>query len=386
MDYALQLFSNFTYALDQANGDQFEQFDDRVVWGGDLTWTQPFVVAGRSSTWRVGAELRSDDIAPVGLYLTTARERRVTVREDDVEQTLVGLWTGLETRWTESFRTEIGARWDAIDYEVASSLAANSGSGSDDIVSPKLSMVFGPFRETEFFAAAGRGYHANAIRGATITVDPADGVTPVEAVDALVAADGLEVGVRTALIPRTQLSLALWQLEVDSELLFVGDGGATEPSRPSRRRGVEIGVYARPAAGWIVDADFAWSEPRFRDDDPAGDRIPGAVERVASIGVTYDADGDWFGGARLRYLGPAALIEDNSVRAPDSTLVNVEGGRRFGERLRVKLGVYNLFDSDASDIQYYYESQLPGEAAPVADIHLHPVEPRTLRLTLEMTM
>jgi hypothetical protein len=386
MDYELQLYSNFTYALDQQDGDQFEQFDDRRVWGGGVTWTQPFAAAGRDWTWRAGAEVRSDDIAPVGLYLTTARERRETVREDDVRQTLVGLWTGLETRWTGRFRTEIGARFDAMDYAVSSSLAANSGSGSDDIVSPKLSMVFGPFRETEFFAAAGRGYHANDIRGATITVDPADGVTPVEAVDPLVAADGMEVGLRTALIPRAQLSLALWQLEVDSELLFVGDGGATEPSRPSRRRGVEVGLYARPLDGWIVDADFAWSKPRFRDDDPAGDRVPGAVERVASVGVTYDAGGAWFGGTRLRYLGPAALIEDGSVRAPHSTLVNVEGGRRFGERLRVKVGVYNLLDSDASDIQYYYESRLPGEAAPVEDIHLHPVEPRTLRLTVEMTM
>ena len=39
--------------------------------------------------------------------------------------------------------------------------------------------------------------------------------------------------------------------------------------------------------------------------------------------------------------------------------------------------MFNLFDRKVNDIQYFYESQLPGEAAPVADRHVHPAEPRT---------
>jgi outer membrane receptor protein involved in Fe transport len=338
---------------------------------------------GRELTWRTGAELRHDDIAPVGLYLTAARERHATVREDEVRQTLTGLWTGLETRWTSKIRTEIGARYDVLAYDVASDLSPNSGSGRDGLFSPKLSAAFGPWRDTEFFLAAGRGFHSNDVRGAAIAVDPMDGVTPVERVSPLVAADGYEVGLRTAALPRSQLSAALWQLDIDSELLFVGDGGATEATRPSRRRGIEIGWFARPVEGVIVDADLAWSQPRFRDRDPSGRRIPGAVERVASVGVALDAGREWFGGMRLRYLGPSALVEDNGVRAPGSVLLNLEAGRRFGERLEVRLGLYNALDRRASDIRYYYESQLPGEPGPVADIHFHPVEPRTLRLSVE---
>jgi hypothetical protein len=36
-----------------------------------------------------------------------------------------------------------------------------------------------------------------------------------------------------------------------------------------------------------------------------------------------------------------------------------------------------------NDITYFYESQLPGEAAAVENRHFHPVEPRTLRMTIE---
>ncbi|MGD9597506.1 MAG: TonB-dependent receptor [Steroidobacteraceae bacterium] len=382
IDYRLQLYSNFTYALDPANGDQFEQFDDRRVYGGTLAWSQPFAFGAGGSVWRVGADIRVDDISPVGLYLTTARERRETIREDRVEQTLASAWTAVATQWTPWLRSELGVRADRLGYDVASDRAANSGSGHDTLASPKGSLAIGPWRDTEFFVAAGRGFHSNDVRGATITVDPVDGVTPVDRVTPLARADGSEIGLRTAIVPRTQLSVALWRLDLDSELLFVGDGGTTEATRPSRRVGVELGVYSRPRDWLIVDADYAVSKARFRDHDPAGDRIPGAVEHVASLGVTLQTPAGWFGGARLRYLGPAALLEDDSVRSPGSTLVNLEAGRRLGDRWRITLQLYNAFDRKVNDITYYYESRLPGEAAPVEDVHFHPAEPRTLRGTV----
>jgi hypothetical protein len=63
--------------------------------------------------------------------------------------------------------------------------------------------------------------------------------------------------------------------------------------------------------------------------------------------------------------------------------VNLEVGRKFGKRFSASLAMYNVLDSRDNDITYFYESRLPGESAPVADRHFHPVEPRTLRLTLE---
>ena len=69
------------------------------------------------------------------------------------------------------------------------------------------------------------------------------------------------------------------------------------------------------------------------------------------------------------------------MRSDPTTVVNLEMGYRFGKRFSVSLAAYNLFDSDDNDITYFYESQLPGEGAPVEDRHFHPVEPRTLRLT-----
>jgi hypothetical protein len=246
-------------------------------------------------------------------------------------------------------------------------------------------VVLGPWRETEYFVNAGRGFHSNDARGTTIRVDPTDGVTPVDRVDPLVAATGAEVGFRSGVVPGLQLYGALWGLDLDSELLFVGDGGITEPSRESRRWGVELGAFWTPLAWLILDFDYAWSRARFRGNDPAGDYIPGAVEDVASLGIAVNRDDGWFGGARVRYLGEAPLIEDDSVRSDSTLLVNVETGYRFNRHWSAFLTVFNLFDAEDNDITYFYESRLPGEATPVEDIHFHPVEPRTLRATVTVS-
>jgi outer membrane receptor protein involved in Fe transport len=382
VDYSLDLISNFSYFIDTENGDQFQQVDDRRVYGGDGSLKRTFVALGAQQELTTGVQVRHDDIEQVGLYRTIARERFATVREDAVRQTSYSLYAGVSSKWTDYVRTMLGARADRFEFDVNAGLAANAGRASDSIVSPKLALVLGPWSKTELFVNVGKGFHSNDARGTTISVDPTDGETPAERVDPLVDALGFDVGVRTAVLPNTQVSVSLWRLTLDSELLFIGDAGTTEASRASERQGVEASVIWNPVKWLILDADLAWSHSRFDDFDPAGDRIPGAVESVASVGLAIDHPSGWFGGARFRHFGEAPLIEDDSVRSNPTTLVNVELGFRFFERYKLSAAVYNVFDRKDSDITYFYESQLPSEAQPVEDIHFHPVEPRTVRLTL----
>jgi hypothetical protein len=140
---------------------------------------------------------------------------------------------------------------------------------------------------------------------------------------------------------------------------------------PSRKRQV----------AWLsVDADAALSRGRFRDEAPEGARIPGSIERTLSAGVAVDDLGPWFGSLRLRYFGPRPLIEDGSIESRSSSLLNGRLGRNFANGLSLTLEVFNLLDERASDIDYFYESRLRGEPAPVADLHFHPAEKRSFRL------
>ena len=77
------------------------------------------------------------------------------------------------------------------------------------------------------------------------------------------------------------------------------------------------------------------------------------------------------------------MIEDNSQKSNATTLAYLRVGHKITKDVKVALDVFNLFDRKASDIDYYYASRLAGEAAGgVNDIHFHPVEPRSFRVTL----
>lgn len=384
--YELNLFSNFTYFLDNpVDGDQFEQADDRSYAGGRLGYERHGQLLGRHIHHRLGAELRYDNIGNVGLYKTVRRQRLSTVREDAVQQTAVGLHYGNTVNWTPWLRSIAGIRFDRYDFKVRSDNPANSGSADDTLASPKLSLVFGPWRRTELFFNAGQGFHSNDARGTTATLDPNTG-DPVEPVDPLVRGRGAEIGLQTRLAPQLQTALTFWGLKLDSELLYIGDAGNTEASRPSQRSGIELANYWTPADGVILDADIALSRARFDDDDPdgIGREIPSAIERTASVGLVINDYRKFFGGARLRYFGSRPLIEDNSVRSSSSLLVNLRAGYAFTPRAKLAVDVFNLFDREVSDIDYFYESQLQGEAAPVEDIHFHPAEPRAVRASLSL--
>jgi outer membrane receptor protein involved in Fe transport len=280
----------------------------------------------------------------------------------------------------------LGLRADNARFDVDSlSLAANSGRARDTMVSPKFSLVLGPWAKTEFFFNAGRGFHSNDARGTTATVDPRSG-DPVDKVPGLVASRGMELGARTEWIRGLQSSLALWKLDFDSELVYVGDAGATEPNRPSKRRGIEWNNRWIPAPWLLVDADLAWTHARFADAEPAGDRIPNGVDRVGSVALTLRELGPWSASLQWRYLGSGPLVEDNSVRSNPSSTFNLRVSRKLWRNSELTLDVFNLFDRKVNDIEYFYGSRLPAEAAAVADKHVHPAEPRTVRVTLRFTL
>lgn len=380
----LDLFSNFTYFLDDPeNGDQFEQAERRTAAGGRVTYRRLGHVFGRHAESAVGVQIRSDWLDPVGLYHTVSRRRLSTTREDQVGQTMAGVYAQTEIEWTRLVRTTLGLRTDTYRFDVTSDNSLNSGTGSNALVSPKFGAVFGPWAGTELYANAGGGFHSNDARGAAIRVDPLSG-EPADRVTPLVRAKGAEIGLRTVRLRGVQSTLALWYLGLDSELLFVGDAGTTEAGRPSRRVGVEWGTYARLKPWLVVDGDLAISRARFTDDDLVGDSIPGALDRVISGGVTVEPRQRLFGSIRVRHFGPRPLIEDASVKSTSTTLWNGELGYRLSSKSRVIAEGFNLFNADVSEIDYFYRSRLPGEPADgVDDIHLHPVIPRSARVVLQ---
>ncbi len=394
--YNLDLWSNFTFFLDDAtHGDQFHQADRRVVYGLRPTLTWGGTLGGAESVTRAGLQMRYDSI-DVTLTSTENRDFVSLTRQDNVGEGTTGVFVDNSTQWTSWFRSVLGLRFDYFTYSDTSNIPENSGQTTANIASPKLALVFGPWSKTEYFVDAGFGFHSNDARGVFTVIDPKSG-DAVEPVTPLVRTKGAEIGVRTEIIPKVQTSLALWILTQESELLFVGDAGTVEPSRASRREGIEWITSYRPLKWLLFDFELSLAKARFTSTDPldpaAGPYIPGAIPVTAHFGAAIENLGPWSGAVEVRYFSAYPLIEDDSVRSNPSTLVNLRGGYQFDKTWKLQLDVLNLFNSSSNDITYYYAScppnQIGSAGCPVGgggqgvnDIHFHPTEPRQFRLTL----
>ncbi len=491
--YDLNLFSDFTYYLtDFQKGDQFEQRDRRWVGGLDAHHTVFGTWLGRKMANTFGLQLRNDWIDN-GLYRTENRVRTTktdyyatgitfypttsatlptcitttgtititlpngtatpttttvpnttcpilpaTTERDNFTDTMTSFYWENKTQWADKFRTVVGLRGDWEYFDVTSLAysaavnAANSGTASKFLPSPKLSLIFGPWFKTEFYAQGGFSFHSNDGRGTTQTVEPISPDnpypnTPVAKIPALIPTKGAEVGVRTAAIPHLQSTLSLWYLHSASELQQSGDTGDTVASpQSSNRYGVEWANYYTPLDHLAIDFDLANSTALFTTVDsddaaqsivngivttsyvngsgntvtnsfadgvlqsgPGGKRVPEAVGLVISSGITLHDYRGFSSSLRLRYFGPRDLTSDGIYRSQTTALLNGEVAYDFNEKWRISGEFLNLLNRRDHDIDYAYTSQITPTAMPTAtpaftDV-FHPVEPFQVRFGLERT-
>ncbi|MDP5131718.1 MAG: TonB-dependent receptor [Paraglaciecola sp.] len=378
----LDLWSNFTYFLaDPVNGDQFEQTDSRTIYGGEISRNWHRDIGSIAAEYVVGVQTRIDDIAEVGLYNTQARQRLNTVREDAVLQRSIGLFNQNTFALTEQWLLHIGARYDVMRARVDSNEEANSGKSSEGIVSFKGGLSYQMSPNWQSYFNVGQGFHSNDARGTTATRVPQTDEA-VEPVDFLVRSNGAELGIRYFDSVTFNASAALWYLDMDSELLYVGDAGTNEPSRASRRYGLEIAAYYWLNNSWSIDTELALTRSRFTEEaTDEGEYIDGSLPMVFSMGLIYKADDVWQTSLRLRHFGKRTLDSFNEQRSASSTVLN--GNLKYNlSNWRVSIDLLNILNSKASDIEYFYASRLNNEAAEgIEDRHIHPMEPRTVRIS-----
>jgi len=424
--YDLDLFSNFTYFLvDPVHGDQFEQQDRRWVAGFDAHHTAFGQWAGRKVESTVGLQLRNDWIHN-GLYATENRVRMeksdyntsdatpptlpATRERDCFTDTIIGFYAENKIQWADKFRSVVAVRGDDQKFVVhslaysAAVNAANSGSASKFLPSPKLNLIFGPWANTEFYAQGGFSFHSNDGRGTTQTVEPISvdnpyPNTPSEKIPPLVQTKGGEIGARTVAVPHLQSTVSLWYLRSNSELQQSGDTGGTSASaQPSNRYGIEWANYYMPREHLAFDFDLANSKALFTEIDPddaapnstGGKRVPEAVGVVISSGITLHDYAGISSSLRLRYFGSRDLTSDGIFRSNQTVMLNGELGYQIKKKWRVSAEFLNMLDRDDSDIDYAYESRVtPGLTSAGTPIGAaaftrvaHPVEPFQVRFGL----
>ena len=367
--YDWHMQSNPTYDA------QINQFDRRTTAGGRFNRT---LIDTIDLGLNVGAEFRYDDIGPVGLDENEAGRYVANISNNDIRETSVGAYAEGSWRPTTDLRLLAGLRADYYDFDVtAINPTSFAGSATDSQVSPGAGIAYAVSNNVELYASWGRGFHSNDARGAVNHLDPIDGLAP---------GTGYEAGARFE-IGDVKLTTTYWWLNLDSELIFVGDSNSVEPRGGSNRQGYELTMFWKPLDWLGVDAVFTDNQAYYADDSE-GRYIEGSLENASQIGFSAVRD-RWEAALRVRYLGPYALTPDNAHRAGSSTTVNLRGSYQLGS-ITFYAELFNLLDNDGKDIVYFYEAFVDGFDPPgltSEDIDCASVncrmsratEPRTLR-------
>ena len=380
--YYMSLINNPTYVLnDSINGDEFEQEDERILLGGSLVNEVETEIFGLPVTRTIGADLRYDDVSELNLFYTVNRNRIGSLREDEAQQLSLGSFANLQFSLTDRLRASVGLRLDFYDFEVDALRAQNSGSKNESLWQPKVNIAYEVNENLELYANYGEGFHSNDARAAINTIDPATG-NPSDTLDILVQGEGSELGFRYDTLEGFNFSLAWFELDLDSELVFVGDAGTTEPSDPSRRNGIELNSFWEFTEALVFDFAATKSDGHFRGLPSGENSIPDAHDLVVAAGLTYHNPNGWTSSLRVRHFDDAALTEDESVKKDSSTLVHF-GVSYAQESWELGLDIINLLDQEDDDIAYWFESRMIGETASFEDIHFHPSNPRAVRALLK---
>lgn len=372
--YRLDLYSNFTFfEHDPLNGDGIAQFDRRIMYGGDIGYKQRGDLLGLPSVGTIGFQARVDDIQ-ARLGTQTKRAVTGTVTDSAIAEASYAPFVKAEVQLASWLRLAGGVRSETFTFDVRNRCATcaerPSGSTSSSVLLPKINLIAGPWGGTEWFANYGEGYHSHDARAAV-----APGSSP------LARAKSYEVGTRSRPFgpEGVELIATLWQLDLQSELVFAGDSGTTDIRGASRRRGVEVAVRGPVWGPLSVNGSVTYTQAEFR----SGEAIPLAPKLTAYGALLVKWPDGVTSQLQATYLGVRPLTEDRSLSSP--AWLTVDLSMRYQLPIRLPVGrmeafgfVQNLFDTQWEQATYAFTSRLRSEAAGVQDIHFVPGMPRSV--------
>jgi TonB family protein len=358
--YTFNLFSNFTlYAQDPEHGDEINQQDRRTFYGSKVSYRVAHELGGVKCETTIGGDVRADDIHEM-LWHTENRQQLNAIRNNDVRETMMGVYASEEITPAKWVRLILGGRADALAFSVDENLhnndPTNPRSGNDGAhqLSPKASLVVSPLdrknAQLDVFANYGNGLHSNDVRGVFTT--PA--VTP------LTRAIGEEAGARTRLFEKLDFAAALWYLHLDSETTWNGDDGTTGVSGATNRYGAELEARYEFYPWLSADGAVTFTHSQFSSDKENGGGLALAPKQTWSGGVSARHDlGPGVGRAGLRFygIGDRPASDDGAIVARGFTQFDMHLGYRM-RRWDIALDIENLFNGKYPSAQFDTVSRL----------------------------
>jgi outer membrane receptor protein involved in Fe transport len=239
------------------------------------------------------------------------------------------------------------------------------------IVSPKLNVQYTLNDKVQLYAKSGYGFHSNDARA--VVIGKLENTLP--------KAFGNEIGTTSKVGKNILVNFALWTLDLESELVYVGDEGIVEASGATRRYGVDASIRAQLANKIFIDADVNYNKGSLINEPKDANKIPLAPVITSAGGISYKQTKGLNVSGRYRYMGSRAANEDNSLIANGYFLLDANVNYVY-KNLSLGIVAENLLNTNWKEAQFATESKLKNETNSVEEIHFTPGTPFNARLVL----
>jgi len=371
-NYDFELFSNFTFFLkDSINGDQIRQKESRKILGVEATYNNRF----KSFDYSLSLGSRTDLIQDNELSHTKNRSEILEGKSFGIvnESNFYGV---SKIYWTQSkWELNLQSRFDLfnIAYEDLLSVSNNLNKHTEFIASPKLNINYNANKYSQIYFNSGLGFHSNDTRLINQTQNP----------NILTRSTNLDLGMQLRPLENLLFHLGVWYIDLEDELVYVGDESVVESSGHTIRTGLETGFRSQLWKYVALDADVSYTIAKSVDDPEGDNYIPLAAKWCSSGGISLVNFKQFSGGIRYRLLGDRPANEDYSITAIGYTLIDANINYRF-RNLQFGIIAENLLNANWNEAQFATESRLANEAQSVEEIHFTPGMPFNIKFKVEV--
>lgn len=370
--YKFKLYSNFTFFLNDAvNGDGIVQAEDRNIFGFASTLKAKYFFNKWTLTSTDGIGLRYDATSNSQLANQVKRQFLNNIMLGDVKELNAYAFTQQQATFG-NWVIDAGIRFDYFHFNYLDKLnAAQMPAQGKAIVSPKLNVQYNICKAVQLYAKAGKGFHSNDTRV----------VIANEGKEILPAAYGTDFGVILKPTKNLLLNVAVWNLYLNQEFVYVGDAGIVEPSGKTKREGIDIVARYQFTNNLFANANINFTKPRARGKAKGQDYIPLAPTATSIGGIFYKKQTGFNGGINYRYIKSRPANEDYSVVAKGYFLMDASVNYTK-PKYEIGFAVENIFNIDWNEAQFATESRLANEPNAVTELNYTPGTPIFAKLKL----
>ncbi len=368
--YKFNLYSNFSFFLrDSINGDGINQAEDRVLYGYGFKLNKKYYLEDKVINSSYGVGFRNDATTDSRLSNVTNRIWLNDVKLGNINETNVYAFTQQELS-TGKWLLNAGLRLDYFNFNYLDKLSiTNLPSQQKAILSPKLNAMYSLNQQVQLFAKAGKGFHSNDTR--VVVANKGEEILP--------AAFGTDIGVNIKPVKNLFLSIAVWNLYLNQEFVYVGDEGNIEPSGKTKRMGLDITARYQFSRNLFANANINFTSAKSIEQMKGEDYIPLAPSLTSVGGLYYKKQQGFNGGLSYRYIKNRPANEDNSIVAKGYFLL--DGTINFTKpTYEIGLSFENVFNAKWNEAQFATESRLQNEPMSQTELNFTPGTPLFAKL------